>query len=100
MFVTGVIDHKIQNQLHASLVTCLNEILHIFHSTIGRQHLLIIGYIIAHIVHGRVIHRRQPHHIDAQRVKVGDFLNYTGDITPAITVGVIKRCWIDLTSDH
>jgi hypothetical protein len=71
-------------------MTGVNELLYILHSAISRENLLIVGDVISHVVHGRVVVRREPHDIDAQRMEIRDLLDDAGNITPAVTIRILE----------
>lgn len=58
MLIASVVDDQVQDQFHAPLMTGVYKSLNVFDSTISWQYIFIIGHIIAHVMHRRIIHGR------------------------------------------
>lgn len=96
VLIAGMVDNEVKNKLHSPFMACLYQLFDILNCSVRRENILIVRDVVAHVVHGRVVHWRQPDDIDSQRVEVGDFCDNTGNITPAVTVRIIEGSWVYL----
>lgn len=96
VLIAGMVDHEVKNKLHSPFMACLYQLFNILNCSVRRENSLIVRDVVAHVVHGRVVHWRQPDDIDSQRVEVGDFRDNTGDITPAVAIRIIEGSWVYL----
>ena len=66
VFVGTVVDHKIQDHLHAPFSRLGQKPVHVVIRAKHRVYLIVIRDIISVIIHGRTIHRADPDHIHSQ----------------------------------
>ena len=91
-----MIDHQIDDDLHASAVGLSQKRIKVRQRAKFRLDGLIIADIIAVISAGRPIKGRQPDHIHAQLLQIRQPGSHTGQIADAITVGVLKAAGVNL----
>ncbi|KAH7193929.1 uncharacterized protein B0J16DRAFT_336255, partial [Fusarium flagelliforme] len=95
--LTGcVVDNKIKNNLQTAFMTLCDENVNILDASIGFVNLLIIGYVVAHITLWAFKDWRNPYDVNSQVVKIIKLGNETGQVAPAVAVGIFEACWVDL----
>lgn len=70
MEMGGVIDDKIQDYPHATLMTCCDEVVHIADSAVWRVRRLVVRDVVPHIILWTIAHGAYPDGINSQRVDV------------------------------
>jgi hypothetical protein len=100
VFVAGVVDHKVHHESDVSVVERRQQLLPVGH----RPELLADGAVVADVVAvvgvRGVVHRTEPHHVDAERVEVVDPLGDAGDVADPIAVTVVETPRVDLVDDR
>ena len=76
MFIRSMIDHQVHHDLNPMVMSTLQHAVIILHGTKFFHDCLIIADIIAIILIGRLINRRQPDHINTQLLQI---IHFTGN---------------------
>ena len=66
MFIRGVVDDQVHNQLHAQSVNIGNELVEVFHGSENRINILVITDVVTVISLWRSIDRRKPQDINSR----------------------------------
>ncbi len=98
MFLGCVIDDKVHDQLHITLLHFFDEVVDISQGAIHGVDILIIGNIVAHICLWALVDRRYPYYVHAEVLEVVKLLGDAWDISPSIAICVEEGCWIDLSN--
>lgn len=94
MLVACVVHHEVQTDADAAFMGLVEETLKIVVSPIKGVHLVIIGYVVPVIVHGRGKNGTDPKEVYPQIVEVIQTGNDAGQIPNAVSVAVLKSLWI------
>jgi hypothetical protein len=96
MLVGGVIDDEIHHERDVAFLGFGDQPFHVFHRPVFRIDGFVVGNVIAEIVVGRAVERREPNDVDSESLKVIELGDNAGDIPDSIAIGIAKRTGIDL----
>ena len=96
MLIRGMVYHQIHDDLQPSLMGLFQHLIEILHRTELFHDRLIIANIISVVVIRRLIHRRQPDHIDAQLLQIIQLGRNSFQISDTIPIAIHKASRIDL----
>ena len=90
MFIRGVVDDQVHNQLHAQSVNIGNELVEVFHGSENRINILVITDVVTVISLWRSIDRRKPQDINTQLFQVSQSRADSLKVPKTITIGVLE----------
>ena len=96
MLVGGVVDHQVEQDADAARPGPRHQPVEVLQGPELGGDLLIVGDVVAVVVHRRGEDRRQPDDADAQRLQVVEPGNDAGDVAHAVAVAVGEAARIDL----
>ncbi len=99
MLVRGVVDHQVHDQLDAAPVHFFQHFLPIGQAAEFGHDVLVVADIVAVVVVGRSVNRRQPDHVDAQLFEVIQFVDDAAQVADAVAVAVEEAARVDLVND-
>lgn len=98
MLITSVVHDEIHEQLHAPIMTSLNQLLNICDRTELLSDSVVIGNIISLINAGRLVRWTQPDNVHADILDIIKLRDQSWDISNAIIVRVLIRSRPDLVN--
>src|SRR6478609_6997926 len=96
MFVAGVRQYLVQNDLEPAIMRTLQQGLEILEGAVIGMDIPIVGNVIAPVAVGRRMNRRQPDRIHAQSLDVIELCRQAGEIALPVTIAVAETADIDL----
>ena len=100
MFVTGVVDHQIHDDLHTPLVCAVEDLFEGFHTAEFFGDVHIVGNIVAAVCAGGRIQGGEPDAVTAQGLDVVQLFQHTPQVTHAVAVAVFEAPGPDLIKYH
>ena len=91
MLVGGVVDDQLGDDAQAPAVRFADELAKVRPRPVRRRDVVIIGDVVAVVLHRRRIERQQPHRVDAQIANVVELFGEPCDVADAVVIGVEKR---------
>ena len=91
-----MVQHQIHNNPDVSFFRLCNQLFHVRKCSEDRVDILIIGNIVAIIVHRRTVNGRKPDRIDTQFFQIRQSFNNALQISDSIPVAVLKASGINL----
>ena len=99
VLVGGVVDHQVHHQLHAAAVHGLQQRIEIGEGAEDGLDVPVVADVVARVVLGRRVHRRQPDDVHAQLGQVVDLGGDPAQITDTVAVGVGETARVDLVDN-
>ena len=99
VLVGGVVHHQVHNQLHAPAVAGVPQALPVLHGAEFLHDLLVPGDVVAVVVVGGLIDRREPDGVYAQLFQIVQFLQHPGQVADPVAVGIAEAAGVHLV-DH
>ena len=99
MFIGGMVHHQIHDDADASFMGCRQHLVEVLHCAEFFHDRLIVTDIIAVVVIGRLIHRREPDHINPQIFQIVQPADNPLQIANPIPVAVHKAARINLINN-
>ena len=96
---TGMIEHHIHHQFHASFMYFVAQLFPVFHSPKHWINSFVICDIITLVFKRRFINRSQPNHVNSESFEVVKPLDYPLKITNSIIVAVLERLHVNFVDD-
>ncbi|CCX63776.1 putative uncharacterized protein [Firmicutes bacterium CAG:791] len=96
MLIGAVIDNEIHQDVHVALFGFGDQTVHVVHCAKARVDAVIIGNIVALIGKRRAVDRGEPDNIDAELLEIIELADDAGEITDAVSVGIIEALRVDL----
>lgn len=96
MLVTSMVNNEIHQQLHAAIMTSLNQPLHIRDRAVFIRNAVVIGNVIPHVHLGRLVRRTEPDNVHADVLDVVQLGDDARDVADAVIVGVFEGGGPDL----
>ena len=90
MFIRGVVDDQVHNQLHTQGMNIGNELVEVFHGSENRINILVITDVVTVISLWRSIDRRKPQDINTQLFQVSQSRADSLKVPKTITIGVLE----------
>ena len=100
VLITGVIDHKVHDQLHAPLMGALQNLLECLHTAKFRGNIHVVGDVIPAVGTGRRINGRKPNTVTAKGFDIIQLIINTPQIAHAVPVAILKAAGPDLIKYH
>ncbi len=97
--VAGVVHHHVGDDPDAPAVGGLDQLGDVVHVTELRQHLVVVGDVVAAVTQGRFEERQQPQAIHAQPLQVVQPFDEPPDVAGAVPRGVAEAADDDLVED-
>ena len=91
-----MVNHQIHHDLNIAFFGFRDQIFHLGQRAEFSGDVLIIGDVIAVVVHWRFINRRQPDDIDTELLQIIEFADDTGQITHTIVIRIAEAAWVNL----
>ena len=99
MLIGGVVHDKIHDNSDMMTVCLRKQTVKILHRTEIIHDIAVIGNIVAVVIIGRFINRRQPDHINSERLQIIQMCGDSVQITDAVAVAVREAARINLIND-
>ena len=96
VLIGAVIDNEIHQDVHVALFGLGDQTVHVVHCAKARVDAVIIGNIVALIGKRRAVDRGEPDNIDAELLEIIELADDAGEITDAVSVGIIEALRVDL----
>ena len=91
--------HQVETDFYPASVGFPAESKEVSVGSVARRYPAIIIHIITSISERRHKTWVNPHRVDAQPLEVVQFLNYPGDVTNAVVVGIVVTLRVNLVKD-
>src|SRR5271154_6756633 len=98
MLIRGVIDYKLDEHLHAALVSGVEELLKVLERAVARVNICVIGDVVAVVSQWRRIKWEQPDTGDAEILKIVELVDQAAEIADAVIVAIGKGFHMDLVN--
>ena len=89
--IGGVVQHQVGDHPDPAGVRLVEQRDEVLHGAELRQHVPVVGDVVAAVTQRRVVERWQPQAIDAQPGQIVELLDQPAEISGAIAVGVVER---------
>ena len=99
VLVGGMVDHQVHHQLDATLMHAGQQLLPVGQRAELVHDVLVVADVVAVVVVGRLVDRRQPDHVDAQVLEIIELADNPAQVADAVAVAVAKAAGIDLIDD-
>ena len=96
VLVRAVVDHQVHDDADAAPARLGNQAVHVGQGAELGRDVLVVGDVVAVVVHRRTEHRRHPDHGDAELLQVVQARDDAGQVAHAIAVAIGKAARIDL----
>ena len=96
MLIGGMVHHQIHDQPHIAPVHLGQQLFKILHGTEFRHYLVVITYIVAIVVIGRIVDGGQPQSIHAQLFQIIQFADDSLQIPDSVPVAVAEAPGVNL----
>lgn len=96
--VAAVVDDEVHDQLHASLVAGIFDLLPVVKCAVSGVNILIVRDVVAHVGLGGLVHRREPDDVDAKLMEVGD-LGQDSLERPMAVRGMVSERSLGISTD-
>ena len=96
MLIGGVVHNKIHDNPDVMTMRLCKQTVKILHGTEIIHDIAVIGNIVAVVIIRRFVNRRQPDHINSERLQVIQMCGDSIQITDAVTVAVREAAGINL----
>ena len=96
MLIGGVVHNKIHDNPDVMTVCLCKQTVKILHRTEIIHDIAVIGNIVAVVIIRRFVNRRQPDHVNSERLQVIQMCGDSIQITDAVTVAVREAAGINL----
>jgi hypothetical protein len=95
----GMAGHQVEEHAQAALACARHEAVEVRQRAEDRVNVLVVGHVVAEVVHRRRVDRRKPEGIDAQPREMVEALLDPPQVAYAIAIRVLERARIDLVDD-
>jgi hypothetical protein len=99
MLVGGVVDHDVNDELHAARVQLPGQCVDVSQRAEHRIDSLVVTDVVAIVVLRRPVERREPHNVHPQGGQVVELGDDTGQIADAVAIRVREAARVHLV-DH
>ena len=96
VLVGGVVDDEVHDEAHAAAVEVGEQGVEVLERAEHRLDVLVVGDVVAVVVHRRRVDRRQPQHVDAEVLQVVQPRAHAGEVADAVTVAVREAARVHL----
>ena len=96
MFIGTVVDHQIHQNVHIPFFGLGDQPFHVFHRTETGIDVIVIRDVVPLIRQRGGIAGGEPDHVHAKLLQIVQFGDNAGNITDAVSVGIIEAFRIDL----
>ena len=100
MLVRRVIDDEVHDEPDAALVKPCDQFVEVLHRAELVHDVAIVADVVAVVVVGRLVARRQPYRVDPERLDVVEFGDDAAKIADAVPVAVAETARIDLIKER
>ena len=90
MFIRGVVDDQVHNQLHTQSMNIGDELIEVVHGSENRINILVITDVVTVISLWRSIDRRKPQDINSQLFQIAQSRADSLEVPKTITIGVLE----------
>ena len=99
VLVAGVVDHEVHDQLDPAVVQRGDQLVEVGQGAEGGVDVLVVADVVAGVVLGRGVDRREPDDVHAEPGEVVDPADDPAQVADAVAVGVGEAAGVDLV-DH
>ena len=99
MFVGGVVDDQVHDDLQAEPVRCVQHAVEILHGSEFCHDITVVRDIVAIVIVGGTVDGREPDHIDPELCQIRKAGGDSVQITDSVPVAVGEAARIDLIDD-
>ncbi len=92
----GIADDVVEDDMHAALMSLLEQAACIFVGAIAWRYLVIVAHVVAGIVEGGVEEGVEPDGIHTEALHIVEFADDALQVADAVAIGVAEGLWIDL----
>ena len=98
--VGGVIDDQVDDHADATLVRLVHELDELAARAVARIDAVEVGDVVAVVAIRRGLERREPDHVDAERIQVVQALHQPVEVAAAVAVPVHERFQVEAVDDR
>src|SRR4051812_13091560 len=98
MLVGSVVRNEIQNELHSASVHFAQQRVELIERTEHRRDIAVLRYVVAKVLHGRRIDRRDPNGVYTEPREVIQAFTDSVQVSFAVAVAVLERQGVDLVN--
>ncbi|MCE3291052.1 MAG: hypothetical protein K0R83_3064 [Caulobacter sp.] len=96
VFVAGVGQDLVEEQLHAALVGPVDDGLQVVHRAVVGVDAVVVADVVAPVAVGRGVDRREPDGVDAERGDVVEFAEHPRQVAMAVAIAVEEAADVDV----
>ncbi len=100
VFRRGVVRHDVEHHTQAELVGSFDQVVDVLERAVDRVDLAVRRNVVAVVVPGRLVERREPDDVDAKPLQVIETPGNARDVADSVAVAVSERPDIDLVADR
>ncbi len=100
VLVGGVVDHQVHEQLHAARVQRGDQLVEVGQRAEHRVDVAVVADVVAVVVLGGAVDRRQPQHVHPQVGQVVEPVEDPAQIADPVAVAVGEAAGVDLVDDR
>ena len=100
MLIGRVIEHQLDDDVHASFVCRIQKAPEVIESPVARVDVAVVRYVVSVVAEGRWKERKEPEASDAKSFEIVEFLDEPWEVADAVRVPVAKRLDGQLVDDR